>query len=182
MPGVTCPDEDTALLLDSLLESGLPPAARVLDLGVRAGQMAEILDRAGAAETLTLDLGRRSGRARLRGSRWAPGTGRFDVVVANVPFRYAGLDTQAMLHRVCRYAPRRLADDGSLWLAHSALLDQGVARRLLNEAGLSVQHVESRTVAFGPAIWSKAAALRAAGVIDADQCTEDIVLLRARRT
>lgn len=180
LPGVSCPDDDTALLIDALLEE-FRPNARVLDLGVAHGSMAGLLEQAGADDTVALDLRRGWVRQRLRGSWWAPRLGTFDLVVANVPFLCAGLDTQMLLGRICRDAPGRLAEGGALWLVYSGLLDSGAPRRVLEEAGLSVEFVESREVVFGPAMWSRAAALRSAGVIEADQCTENLVLVRARR-
>lgn len=183
LPGVSCPDDDTALLLDCLLSEDLPPGASVLDLGVNPGQIAELLERAGAGQTKALDLRRRSARTRLRGRPWAPRPlGRFDLIVANVPFFVRDADTARLLDRVCRDAPRHLAEDGTLWLVHSGLLDSGIARRLLAEAGLSVEVVECREVSFGPAMWSRAAALRADGLISGDQCTENLFVLRARRS
>lgn len=180
LPGVSCPDDDTALLLDSLLEEDLPSGATVLDLGTGRGLMADLLGQAGAAETRVLDLRVRLARARLRGRWWAPPLGQFDLVVANVPFLIDGVDAQNLLDRICSDAPRRLAGDGSLWLVHSGLLDPDVGRRRLLEAGLSVEAVEHREVVFGPAMWSRAASLRAAGLIESDQCTENLVVLRAR--
>lgn len=181
LPGISCPDDDTALLIDALLEEEFPPDARVLDLGVAPGSMAWMLEQAGASDTVAVDLRRGSARRRLRGSRLVPRLGSFDLVVANVPFLCAGLDTQRLLERICRDAPRHLAEGGALWLVYSGLLDSGAARRVMEDAGLGVEFVGSREVVFGPAMWSSAAALRSAGVIDADQCTENLVLVRARR-
>ena len=55
LPGVSCPDDDIALLIDALLEE-FPTDAKVLDLGVAPGAMADLLDRAGAADVVALDL------------------------------------------------------------------------------------------------------------------------------
>lgn len=175
LPGASCPDEDTAMLLDCLLEEDLPPEAAVLDLGTEPGLMAELLERAGADVTRTMDLRTRRGRARLHGSWWAGRRESFDLIVANVPF-LAGSD---LVTRICRDAPRLLADRGVLWLVHSALLDPQVTIYRLGEACLNAKVMERREVAFGPAMWSRAAALRAEGLIAADQCTEDLVVIRA---
>lgn len=177
LPGVSCPDDDTALLIDALLED-FSPEARVLDVGTAPGAIAWLLEQAGAHDTVALDLRRGSGRRRLC---WGRRLGLFDLVVANVPFLSADVDTQGLLDRICRDAPRRLADGGELWLVYSGLLDSGASRRVLEEAGLRVEFVESREVVFGPAMWSRAAALRSAGVIEPDQCTENLMLVRAHK-
>ena len=177
LPGATCADEDTALLLDCLLAHDLPPGTTVLDLGTEPGLMAGLLEQAGARSTTSLDLCTRRGRARLAGRWWAGGRESFDLIVANVPF----LAGAGLLRRIARTAPRRLAEGGTLWLVQSALRDPQATLDALGEAGLEASVVERREVAFGPAMWSRAAALRATGHIGTHQCTEDLVVIRAAR-
>lgn len=176
LSGVSCPDDGVAILLDCLLERDLPPGAAVLDLGSEPGLMADLLDGAGVAVTTrTMDLRTRRGRAQLRGRRWAGPRESFDVIVADAPF-LAGPETLAL---ICRDAPYLLADHGVLWLVQSALLDPQDSMDRLGDAGLNSQVVERREVAFKPAMWSRAAALRAEGLIGPDQCTEELVVIRA---
>ncbi len=179
LPGVSCPDDDTAMLLDCVLEQDLAPGAKVLDLGTDPGLMAGLLEQAGAEDVSTIDLGRRLGRARLRSRRMRD---RFDLVVANVPFLACGVEGRGRLDRICRAAPRLLAEGGALWLVQSELCDPQLTLGHLAGSGLQARIVERGEVAFGPAMWSRAAALRAQGRIGSDQCTEDIVVIRATRS
>jgi release factor glutamine methyltransferase len=175
LSGVSCPDDGVAILLDCLLERALPLGAAVLDLGSEPGLMADLLERAGVAVTRSMDLRTRRGRAQLRGRRWAARRESFDVIVADAPF-LAGPEAPTL---ICRDAPYLLADHGVLWLVQSALLDPQDSMDRLGAAGLNSQVVERREVAFRPAMWSRAAALRAEGLIGPDQCTEELVVIRA---
>ncbi|MGE0219576.1 HemK2/MTQ2 family protein methyltransferase [Mycolicibacterium sp.] len=98
--GIYPPQEDSFLLIDAMVSSGLAPGARVADLCTGSGVIALAAAQAGAAEVTAFDICPRAVRhARRtalthghdidvhRGS-WARAVefGPFDVVVANPPY------------------------------------------------------------------------------------------------
>jgi release factor glutamine methyltransferase len=210
LPGVYEPDADTQLLIDTVTSAGLPPGARVLDIGTGTGLIALALKSAGAAQVEAIDISRRAvlaarvnsllNRAPVRvhrGDLLGRSLGRFDVIVANPPYVPcgtgrpgshsrarawdAGPDGRLILDRICRDAPRHLSERGSLWLVHSALSGPQRTLELLSESGLRGEIVADREIPFGPVLRSRADWLRGEGLLDPDTVSERIVVLRADR-
>ena len=207
LPGVYEPDADTHLLIDTVISDGLPPDARVLDIGTGTGRIALAMKDAGAAHVEAIDISRRAAlTARLnswvnrapvrvrRGDLLGPSLGTFDVIVANPPYVPcatgapglhsrarawdAGRDGREFLDRICREAPGHLSERGSIWLVHSALSGPERTLELLGEAGLSAEVVAERDIPFGPVLRSRADWLRNEGLLDDDTVTERIVVIR----
>jgi release factor glutamine methyltransferase len=211
LPGVYELDADTHLLIDTVVAAGLPPGARVLDIGTGTGRIALALKDAGAAHVDAIDISRRAAlTARLnswvnrapvrvrRGDLLGHSLGTFDVIVANPPYVPcptgapglhsrarawdAGRDGRQFLDRICRDAPQHLSERGSLWLVHSALSGPARTLELMREAGLSAEVVAERDIPFGPVLRSRADWLRNEGLLPDDTVTERIVVLRGEVT
>ncbi|GAA0635327.1 methyltransferase [Sporichthya brevicatena] len=210
LPGVYAPQEDTLLLLNTVLAEPLPPNARVCELGTGSGHIALELAAAGAGEVVAVDIARRAilgtrinamlrrlpVQAR-RGDLLSGVAGLFDLIVANPPYVPtcdgpppahsrarawdAGRDGRALLDRICRDAPGRLAPGGSVWLVHSALCDPGRTVALLSEQGLTAEVVKKDEIPFGPVMRSREAWLRAEGLIGPGENTETLVVVRGTR-
>ena len=207
LPGVYTPDADTHLLIDTVLAAGLPPDARVLDIGTGTGRIALALKNAGASTVDAIDISLRAAlTARLnsfvnrapvrvrRGDLLGRSIGTFDVIVANPPYVPcstgtpgphsrarawdAGRDGREVLDRICRDAPQHLSERGSLWLVHSALSRPARTLELLREAGLSAAVVAERDIPFGPVLRSRADWLRDEGLLDDNSVSERIVVIR----
>lgn len=208
LPGVYEPDADTHLLIDTVVSAGLPPNARVLDIGTGTGRIALAMKHAGAAEVEAIDISRRAAltarlnsfvnRAPVRvrcGDLLGRLLGTYDVIVANPPYVPcatgapgahsrarawdAGRDGRSVLDRICRDAPQHLSERGTLWLVHSALSGPARTLELLREAGLSAEIVADRNIPFGPVLRSRADWLRDEGLLDDDTVLERIVVIRA---
>lgn len=211
LPGVYSPEHDTHLLLRTVLAADCLAGARVLDLGTGTGRVALGAAQAGAAEVTAVDISRRAVLATrlnaavnrlpvraVRGDMVDAVIGRqFDVVLANPPYvpapggppgRHsrarawdAGPDGRALLDRICADAPTCLAPGGRLWIVHSALSGPGRTVGMLADAGLDAEVVAEETIPFGPVLRSRAAWLRAQGILTDDQDQERIVVVRGRR-
>lgn len=209
LPGTYPAQDDTRLLARTIASSGLARGRRVLDVATGGGAVAVAAARAGARSVTAVDLSTRSVlTARLngllngvrvdvrRGDLFAPVRGeRFDLVTANPPYvpapdgvlpRHrigrcwdAGTDGRAVLDRICAEVPRMLAAEGVLLLTHSAVsgADQTLAQ--LRAAGLDACIVARSRVPFGPVMRSRAALLAAAGLIEAGQQDEELVVVQA---
>lgn len=209
LPGVYEPEADTHLLIDTVLDVGLPPKARVLDIGTGTGRVALALKAAGAAEVQAVDISRRavfSARcnSRLhglplrvrRGDVFDRVHGRFDVIVANPPYVPAagalptkgrnrawdaGHDGRAILDRVCSDAPALLNPTGELWLVHSALSRPQCTLDRLAAAGMHATVVRTARVPLGPVLLSRVDWLRERGLLGPDEHDEELVVVRAVR-
>lgn len=210
LPGVYMPEGDTEFLLDVVLAEGIPPGARVLDVGTGTGRLALAMA-AGGAQVTAVDVSSRAVlaarlNAKLRrlpvqvrfGDMFTPvAHERYDIVLANPPYvpspeappsdcRAArawdgGPDGRALVDRVCREAPGVLAPRGTLWMVHSALCDADVSVAALAEAGLDATIAATCQVPFGPVMRSRAAWLVERGFITPGQDVEDLVVIRAQR-
>jgi release factor glutamine methyltransferase len=150
-PGVYRAQTDTAVLIRSLVRSGLAAGSHVLDIGTGCGALALAASRAGAASVTAVDLSHRSVlTARLncllhgalvsvrRGDLFGPvGQRRFDLVLANPPYLPArtavlprhrvarcwngGLNGRVVIDRICAAAAERLTARGVLLMVHSGV-------------------------------------------------------------
>ncbi|MEU6079398.1 HemK2/MTQ2 family protein methyltransferase [Streptomyces sp. NPDC047108] len=204
------PQADTFLLARALEGLSLPPAARVLDLCTGTGAVALAAARAGAAGVTAVDTSARAvfaarfnARVRrlsvraLRGDLLAPVEGQvFDVMLANPPYVvspglpprgkahrawYAGGDGRSVVDRICRHAPGHLAPGGLLLLVHSALCNAPRTLDMLRDGGLKAAVVDRTVEPFGPVMRSHAPHLRERGLIDPEQNSEELVVIRADR-
>jgi release factor glutamine methyltransferase len=122
--------------------------------------------------------------------------GRFDLVLANPPYVPsaartgptgrrrswdAGSDGRALLDPLCTIAPRLLTPGGRLLLVQSSVSGVDTTLELLGWGGLCAEVVTRRRIPFGPVMKARAAFLEAAGLIDARQRHEDLVVIRAGR-
>ena len=210
LPGVYAPQDDSEFLLDTVLAHGLPPRARVLDLGTGTGRVALGLARAGARRVTAIDLSRRAvwatrlnsslrrARVQVRHGDLRNGLhGRYDVIVSNPPYvpsvadlpgRHsrarawdAGPDGRRLLDSICTAAPNHLAPGGVLWLVHSALCGGQRTVDMLRTAGLPARIVDRVDIPFGPVMRARAGWLLEQGLIEANQRTETLVVIRADR-
>jgi release factor glutamine methyltransferase len=209
LPGTYAPQDDTALLISTLRESGLACGRRVLDICTGTGAVAVAAAAAGAASVTAVDLSRRAvASARLNsmlaraeidvrcGDLFAPVAGRtFDLVVANPPYVPAateklprhrngrswdgGCDGRALVDRICRGARDVLSTGGMVLMTHTAVIDADHTLGLLAEQGFEARVVARRALAFGPVMRARADLLAARGLIGFDQRVEEIVVVEA---
>lgn len=208
LPGVYPPQEDTWLLVDALKRENVSSHTRLLDLCTGTGAVAVVAAAMGARVTavdvspraamnarINARLGRNHVRV-LQGDLTDPVRGkRFDVIVSNPPYVPgeddalptggierawdAGKNGRALLDRICEQAPELLAPTGVLLLVQSALIGVEKTQSKLEEAGMSVDVTTRADIPFGRVMASRSALLEARGLIDAGQCTEEIVVIRA---
>ncbi|MFF1477561.1 HemK2/MTQ2 family protein methyltransferase [Streptomyces sp. NPDC058301] len=209
-PGVYTPQADTALLAEALHDEPVPPGAEVLDVGTGTGALAIAAARRGARVTAVDISWRAVVTARLnarlaglpvqvvRGNLLAPVEGRtYDLILSNPPYVPARTDTaprhgaarawdaghDGRLHvrRICREAPRLLRPGGVLLLVHSAFSGPDASLRELRGAGLKAAVVARRFIPFGPVLRARREWLDARGLIEDDETTEELVVIRAER-
>jgi release factor glutamine methyltransferase len=208
VPGVHRPRSDTWLLADALRAEPIRGRC-VADLCAGSGALAVEAARAGAADVLAVDVSRRavlatSINARLNGCSVRARRGdmigalsgeRFDVILCNPPYVPAatdalprhrattpldgGRDGRALIDRICREAPHRLREQGSLMLVHSSVCDVHQTCERLHAQRLEVSVVARARGPLGPVLQARAPMLRARGLLgEADE--EELVVIRAR--
>ncbi len=204
LPGVYRPQADTRLLLRALRDAGLGRGWRALDLYTGCGVGAVEAVRCGAGEVTAVDvylpavasawINTLGLPARIR--RREPADESFDVVLANPPYVPcpgagrpsgpalawdAGPDGRSHLDRLCDRAAGLLAPGGTMLVVHSAVC--GVRRTLesLRGNGLSSSVAARAVEPFGPVMRGRAGYLEAAGLIEAGQRHEELVVIRADR-
>ncbi|MFF4184995.1 HemK2/MTQ2 family protein methyltransferase [Streptomyces sp. NPDC001691] len=210
LPGVYGPQDDTALLAETLRDEPVPQGAEVLDIGTGTGALALAAARRGARVT-AVDISWRAVlstrlNARLaglpvnvlRGNLLAPVAERsYDLILSNPPYvpadrptapRHspaqawdAGGDGRLLLRRICREAPLRLRPGGVLLLVHSALSGAESTLAELREEGLKAAVAARRSIPFGPVLRSRSAWLAGQGLIEDGATTEELVVIRAER-
>ncbi|WP_371649830.1 MULTISPECIES: HemK2/MTQ2 family protein methyltransferase [unclassified Streptomyces] len=209
-PGVYAPQADTALLAEALRDEPVPPGAHILDVGTGTGALALAAARRGARVTAVDISWRAVLTARLNarlaglpvhvvhGNLLAPVAGRaYDLILSNPPYvpartatapRHgperawdAGHDGRLLVRRICREAPRLLRPGGVLLLVHSALSGPEASLRELRGAGLKAAVAARRFIPFGPVLRARRAWLDAQGLIEDDETTEELVVIRAER-
>lgn len=211
LPGVYRPQGDTWLLARALRSAGVAAGGAVLDVGCGAGALSVLAAASLAPRSVTaVDVSRRAvGVTRLnaavrgldvRGVRSDAveyATGRvFDLILANPPYVPgadvvpergarrawdAGRDGRGVLDRLCAVAPLALAPGGVLLLVHSALCDVDKTLRQLRGGGLKASVVTRAVEPFGPVMRARVARLRELGLVEPDQRTEELVVIRGDR-
>ncbi len=209
-PGVHRPTSDTWLLARALRRERLQ-GARVLDLCTGTGVLAITAARRGPRRVTAVELSRRGSlaarlNARLNGVRIrvrrgdlfaAAGEEEVDVIVSNPPYvpaatdalpRHgatlaldAGRDGRALIDRICREAPGRLAPGGVILLVQSSVCGVEATCQALRDGGLEVTVVERQRGALGPVLRARAAMLRERGLLGEDEHEEDVVVVRGQR-
>lgn len=210
LPGVYGPQPDTEFLRATVLRQGVHPGCSVLDIGTGTGRLGISLATAGAGRVVAVDLSRRavwsaranSSRARAglrvrRADLWPTGGSAFDVIVANPPYVPcpdaapargparawdAGPDGRRWIDRICRGARIRLQPGGVLWLVHSGLCGPQRTVDVLADGGLAGEIVDKEEIPFGPVLRARADWMRAEGMLEPEEDTEQLVVLRGRRT
>lgn len=209
LPGVYGPAEDSRLL-GRALEAERLAGTRVLDLCTGTGFLAVTAARAGAAEVIAVDVSRRAVLVARRNLRRNGGTGvvrrgdllhvapagQYDVIVSNPPYVPGrreqlpsrgparawdgGRDGRAVIDRICRESPARLAPGGRILMVHSDVADVERTVDMLRDQGLETEVVLRRELMFGPVMRRRARGLHAADLIRADQDHEQLVVIRGR--
>lgn len=210
LPGVYRPQADTQLLMDALSDSALSVGAAVLDVFAGSGALAVTAAREGAGSVTTVDLSRRAVlstwlnlrarrvpvRALHGGLRRAVAEAPFDVVIANPPYVpsaskrpprgaqrawEAGVDGRALLDPLCDSATELLAPHGAMLMVQSAVSGVRESLARLASGGLEASVVARARIPFGPVMRERVSFLESAGLIDAGQRHEDVVVIRADR-
>ncbi|HEX6360472.1 HemK2/MTQ2 family protein methyltransferase [Actinophytocola sp.] len=205
-PGVYLPQHDTSLLSTALAAAGIRPGARVLDIGCGTGALSIAAARTHPSSITAVDVSRRAVWAArlntlvrgiranvLRGDVFERVAGRmFDLILANPPYvpgtarkphgRHrawdAGVDGRELVDRLCANAPLLLTPRGTLLVVHSGLCDTEKTLRQLRGGGLKAAVVARAEVPFGPVMHGRRRELLALGLIDPDQRSEELVVIR----
>lgn len=211
LPGVYAPQADTRLLARALDAENVTAGTDVLDVCTGSGALAVQAARAGARVAATdiswravmtarLNAARAGQRVHVRhGDLSMPWFGRtFDLVVSNPPYVpaasarpprrgpgrawEAGHDGRHVVDRICVRAPTLLRPHGVLLMVHSGLCDTDVTLARLRDAGMRCEIAGRARVPFGPVLTERLPWLRARGLMDADENTEELVVVRAERS
>ena len=208
LPGVFAPRSDSWMLAAAIaLEA--PEGRAVLDLCCGSGVVGIAAARAGAAPVTAVDISRRAvltaqlnarrNGVRVHGRRGrlfdAVGSERFDFIVSNPPYVPApdggipargparawdaGADGRALLDEICAKAPRHLRPGGAILLVHSSLIGVEPTLQALAAGGLEPTVRERHEGPLGPLMSERMALLRERGLLDAEQESEEIVVVRA---
>jgi release factor glutamine methyltransferase len=189
--------------------AGVRPGGTVLDVGCGTGALSVLAARTSPRSTTAVDLSRRAVFAAWfntavrgfkvrvrRGDALEVAAGQtFDLVLANPPYvpgvsaeprgRHrawdAGADGRAVLDRLCALAPMLLAPGGILLTVHSGLCDVDRTLHQLRGGGLKASVVARAEEPFGPVMRGRERRLRAMGLIDGGQRTEELVVVRGDR-
>jgi release factor glutamine methyltransferase len=208
-PGVYPPQNDTWLLGKALTMAGFHPGATLLEIGCGTGALSVLAARTSPASITSVDVSRRAVWAarfntRVRGIRATVERGdafeltagrTFDIVIANPPYVPghgtrprgrarawdAGVDGRVLLDRLCANAPLLLAPGGTLLMVHSGLCDEEKTLQQLRGAGLKAAVVDRAEEPFGPVMRARRRRLVDLGVIEPDQRTEELVVIRGDR-
>ena len=209
LPGVFAPRSDSWMLAAAIaLEA--PEGRSVLDLCCGSGVIGIAAARAGADPVTAVDISRRAAltariNARRNGVRVralrgrlfdAVGSERFDFIVSNPPYVPApdggipergperawdaGSDGRVLLDEICLQAPRHLRPGGAIMLVHSSLIGVEPTLEALAAGGLEATVLERHEGPLGPLMTERLALLRERGLLEADQETEEIVLIKGR--
>lgn len=94
----------------------------------------------------------------------------------------AGRDGRAVVDRVCEDAPAMLRLGGVLLMVHSGLCDPGITLERLDRAGLDATVSNRVHIPFGPVLLSREGWLRERQLLEGEEKTEELVVIRAERT
>jgi release factor glutamine methyltransferase len=189
--------------------AGLHPGAAVLEIGCGTGALSVLAARTRPASITAVDVSRRAVWAarfntRVRGIRASVEHGdafeltagrTFDLVISNPPYVPghgtrprgrsrawdAGVDGRVLLDRLCANVPLLLAPGGTLLMVHSGLCDEEKTLRQLRGAGLKAAVVDRAEEPFGPVMRARRRHLVHLGVIETDQRSEELVVIRGDR-
>jgi release factor glutamine methyltransferase len=207
-PGVHRPCSDAWMLAEAMRDCGLAGAS-VADVCTGSGVLAIFAARAHARRVLATDISRRALLAtRLnaaangcsvhvrRGALLAALRGeRFDLLVSNPPYVPAATDElprhrrttaldggrsgRALIDPICRDASRHLRPGGSLLVVHSSICGEQQTCALLERSGLRANVHSRHRGGLGPVLRSRAAMLRARGLLgEADE--DELLVIRGR--
>lgn len=208
LPGVFAPRSDSWMLAAAIaLEQ--PEGRSVLDLCCGSGIIGIAAARAGADPVTAVDISRRAvltarinarrNGVRVRGVRGrlfdAVPEERFDFIVSNPPYVPApdggipergpqrawdaGPDGRVLLDEICARAPRHLRPGGAILLVHSSLIGVEPTLEALRAGGLDATVPERHEGRLGPLMSERAELLRERGLLDSEQQSEEIVVIRA---
>lgn len=208
LPGVFAPISDSRLLADCAEAHAV--GARVLEPCCGSGYVAARLARAGARAVTATDVSRRAVlstrlTARRNGVRVRALRGhllepvrdeRFDLIVVNPPYVPAvdartprgaarawdaGRDGRALLDRVVREAPPRLAVGGVLFVVHSSLLGERRTLEALARAGLAPWVAARQCGPLGPLMSARAGELERRGLLAPGLREEEVLVVAGAR-
>lgn len=209
-PGVYRAQEDTNLLISSLLRERLREGDEVLDIGTGTGAVALAAAGTGAHVT-AIDVSRRAlatawingalngRRIHVRhGDLLEPVHGRrFDLIASNPPYVPAAGDTlptrgparawdagpdgRALIDRICLDAPPVLAPGGVLLLVQSSLSGVEASCRALARAGLRTEVVARQRLPFGPVMSARADWFEKQGLVAPGVRHEELAVIRGVR-
>lgn len=209
LPGVFRPVADAQLLITHLLREPALRHARVVDLCTGTGIVAVAAARHGADVTAVdvsrRALLSAQANAALAGTRVATARGdlfaplrheRADIITVNPPYLPAvgpdarpprgaarawegGSDGRELITRICAGARDHLRPGGALLMVHSAIIGVQPTLAALRDGGLRASVVARERGAFGPLVRERAGELRARGLLQPGQETEDLVVIRA---
>jgi release factor glutamine methyltransferase len=211
-PGVLRPPSDAWLLIDVMRERSLARDATVLDLFTGSGVLAVAAALEGATAVTAVDIARRAvlnarlnaklnrvGVRVLRGDLFAPLDGEwFDLILANPPYLPSedeglptagparawegGVDGRLLVDRLCREAPRHLAEGGCVLIVHSSLCGEVATLESLAAAGLRGETLARQRGALGPIAASRAELLEWRGLLAPGEREEEMLVIGATPT
>ncbi|MDV8070771.1 HemK2/MTQ2 family protein methyltransferase [Rhodococcus sp. IEGM 1366] len=210
-PGTYAPQSNTRLISDAVLAEKSDASSQVLDLCSGSGALSVCATNTGAGTVFAVDISRRAAvctwmNGRLRGHRicvrhrdlLAPFHGRrFDLVASNPPYVPSagdraprtgrarswdgGNDGRLLIDRICATAPGVLRNEGTILLVQSALSGIDLTVELFADHEPEASVVSRTSIPFGPVLLSRRRYPESIGVIDPDQVTEEIIMIRAKR-